>query len=476
MSNKPNQLSPEGNFFERLFKLRENGTNVKTEIIAGITTFITMAYIIFVNPNILKEAGMNAQGLFGAEAAELGMMADPVVGAVFVATCIAAVIGTLVMGLYANLPFGLAPGMGLNAFFAYSVVLGLGYTWQQALAAVFISGILFLILSITGIRKGIVEALPQSLKNAITGGIGLFIAFIGLINGHIIVDNPATLVGFGDFTEPRTILALIGLAVTGILMVKKVKGSILIGILVSTIVAIPMGIVSLEGFTLVSAPPSLGPTFLKMDFAGLLNMTGEVTLISAIISVVTVVISFSLVDMFDTIGTLVGTATQAGLVDEKGNVKNMEKALYADAVATSVGAAIGTSTTTTYVESAAGVSDGGRTGLTAVTIAALFLGAIFFWPLVGIVPGEATAPALMIVGVLMMSSVRNINFDDFSEAMPAFFTMAIMPLSYSIANGIAAGMIIYPITKIATGKGKEVHPAIYIIALLFILRFTILPK
>lgn len=476
MSNKPNQLSPEGNFFERLFKLQENGTNVKTEIMAGITTFITMAYIIFVNPNILKEAGMNAQGLFGAEAAELSMTADPIVGAVFVATCIAAVIGTLVMGLYANLPFGLAPGMGLNAFFAYSVVLGLGYTWQQALAAVFISGILFLILAFTGIRKGIVDALPQSLKNAITGGIGLFIAFIGLINGHIIVDNPATLVGFGDFTEPRTILALIGLAVTGILMVKKVKGSILIGIIVSTIIAIPMGIVSLEGFTLVSAPPSLAPTFMKMDFAGLLNIAGDVTLISAIISVITVVISFSLVDMFDTIGTLVGTATQAGLVDDKGNVKNMEKALYADSVATSVGAVLGTSTTTTYVESAAGVSDGGRTGLTAVTIAVLFLGAIFFWPLVGIVPGEATAPALMIVGVLMMSSVRNINFDDFSEAMPAFFTMAIMPLSYSIANGIAAGMIIYPITKIATGKGKEVHPAIYIIALLFILRFTILPK
>lgn len=476
MKTERNQLAPEGNFLEKMFKLRENGTSVKTEIMAGITTFITMAYIIFVNPNILKEAGMNAQGLLGGEAAELSMMADPVVGSVFVATCIAAVIGSLIMGLYANLPFGLAPGMGLNAFFAYSVVLGLGYTWQQALAAVFISGILFLILSVTGIRKGIVDALPQSLKNAITGGIGLFIAFIGLTNANIIVGNPVTLVEFGDFTQPGTVLALIGLAVTGVLMVRKVKGSILIGIIVATLIAIPMGITSLEGFTLISAPPSLAPTFMKMDFAGLLNINPDITIISAVISVLTVVISFSLVDMFDTIGTLVGTATQAGLVDEKGNVKNMEKALYADAVATSVGAALGTSTTTTYVESAAGVSDGGRTGLTAVTVAVLFLGAIFFWPLVGIVPTEATAPALMIVGVLMMSSVRNINFDDFSEAMPAFFTMAIMPLSYSIANGIAAGMIIYPITKIATGKGKEVHPAIYIIAALFILRFTVLPK
>ncbi len=475
MSQENNQKLQGDSALERMFQLKENGTNVRTEILAGITTFITMAYIIFVNPSILKEAGMNAAGLLGAEAAELSMVSDPVVGSVFVATCLAAVVGTLLMGLYAKLPFALAPGMGLNAFFAYSVVLGLGYTWQQALAAVFISGILFLILAFTGVRKGIIDALPPSLKHAITGGIGLFIAFIGLTNGHIIVDNPATLVSFGDFTEPRTVLALIGLAVTGILMVKRVKGAILIGIIVSTIIAIPMGIVSLEGFTLVSAPPSLAPTLGQLDFAGLLNINPDATFISAVFSVLTVIVSFSLVDMFDTIGTLVGTANQAGLMDEKGNVKNMDKALYADAVATSVGAFMGTSTTTTYVESAAGVSDGGRTGLTAVTVAVLFLGALFFWPLVGIVPAEATAPALMIVGVLMMGSVRNINFADFSEAMPAFFTMAIMPLSYSIANGIAAGMIIYPITKIASGKAKEVHPGIYILAILFIIRFTVLP-
>ena len=252
MSQENNQKLQGDSALERMFQLKENGTNVRTEILAGITTFITMAYIIFVNPSILKEAGMNAAGLLGAEAAELSMVSDPVVGSVFVATCLAAVVGTLMMGLYAKLPFALAPGMGLNAFFAYSVVLGLGYTWQQALAAVFISGILFLILAFTGVRKGIVDALPPSLKHAITGGIGLFIAFIGLTNGHIIVDNPATLVSFGDFTEPRTVLALIGLAVTGILMVKRVKGAILIGIIVSTIIAIPMGIVSLEGFTPVS--------------------------------------------------------------------------------------------------------------------------------------------------------------------------------------------------------------------------------
>lgn len=469
-------LSRNVGFLEKRFKLEENGTNVKTEILAGITIFIAMSYIIFVNPNILKEAGMNAQGLLGAEAANLGFE-DPIVGSVFVATCIAAFVGTFIMGLYANLPFALAPGMGLNAFFSYSVVLGMGYSWQQALGAVFISGILFLLLSVLGIRRNIVEALPASLKHAITGGIGLFIAFIGLINGHIVVDDPATLVAFGDFTDPETVLALVGLIVTGILMVRNVKGAILIGIVITSLMGIPMGIVQIPaGFNPISMPPSLAPTFGQIDFTGLLDVGGEVTLVSATISVITVVISFSLVDMFDTIGTLVGTANQAGLVDEKGNVKNMDKALYADAVATSIGAFLGTSTTTTFVESAAGVSDGGKTGLTAITTSVLFLLALFFWPLVSIVPGEATAPALMIVGVLMIGSVRNIDFDSFEEAMPAFFTMAIMPLTYSIANGIAAGMILYSVTKLAKGKGKQVHPSIYIIAILFIIRFTVLPK
>lgn len=457
---------------DSFFKLKENNTNVKTEIMAGITTFVTMAYIIFVNPNILKLAGMNEAGALGDAAAGIGFE-DPIVGAVFVATCLAAAIGTLIMGLYANLPFGLAPGMGLNAFFTYGVVLGLGYTWQEALAAVFISGILFIILTITGLREAIVNALPDSLKRAIGGGIGLFIALIGFQQGHIIVDNPATLIGFGDFTQSGTIVTLIGLFIIGVLMTRKIKGSILIGIVATTIISIPLGVTSIPTDFSFSIP-SIAPTLFKADFIGLLNL-GEVGLIGAIMSVITVVISFSLVDMFDTIGTLVGTGAKAGFIGEDGKLKNMDKALFADSIATSVGALIGTSTTTTFVESASGVSEGGRTGLTSVTIGILFLLSLFLAPLVGMVPAEATAPALIVVGVLMMTSIKHIDFEDFSEALPAFLTMAIMPFSYSIANGIAAGLIFYPITKIATGKAKEVHPAIYVLAILFILRFTILP-
>ncbi|MBS4538053.1 NCS2 family permease [Clostridium sp. D2Q-11] len=457
---------------DSFFKLSENGTNVKTEIMAGITTFVTMAYIIFVNPNILKLAGMNEAGALGDAAAGIGFE-DPIVGSVFVATCIAAAIGTFIMGFYANLPFALAPGMGLNAFFTYGVVLGLGYTWQEALAAVFISGVLFIILTITGLREAIVNALPDSLKRAIGGGIGLFIALIGLQQGHIIVDNPATLIGFGDFTQSATIVTLIGLVVMGILMTRKIKGSILIGIVLTTLISIPMGVTTIPtDFTW--SIPSIMPTLGQVDFKGLLNL-GEVGVIGAIMSVVTVVISFSLVDMFDTIGTLVGTGSKAGFIKEDGKMKNMDKALFADSIATSAGALLGTSTTTTYVESASGVSEGGRTGLTAVTVGVLFVLALFLAPIVGIVPAEATAPALIIVGVLMMTSIKHIDFEDFSEALPAFLTMAIMPFSYSIANGIAAGLIFYPLTKVTMGKGKEVHPAIYVLAILFILRFTILP-
>lgn len=457
---------------DSFFKLKENKTDVKTEIMAGITTFVTMAYIIFVNPNVLKLAGMNEAGALGDAAAGIGFE-DPIVGSIFVATCVAGAIGTLIMGLYANLPFGLAPGMGLNAFFTYGVVLGLGYTWQEALAAVFISGILFIILTITGLREAIVNALPDSLKRAIGGGIGLFIALIGFQQGHIIVDNPATLIGFGDFTQNATIVTLIGLLIIGVLMTRGIKGSILIGIIATTIISIPLGVTTVPtGFSF--SIPSIAPTLFKADFVGLLNL-GEVGLIGAIMSVVTVVISFSLVDMFDTIGTLVGTGAKAGFIQEDGRLKNMNKALFADSIATSVGALLGTSTTTTFVESASGVSEGGRTGLTAVTTGILFLLSLFLAPLVGMVPAEATAPALIVVGVLMMTSIKHIDFEDFSEALPAFLTMAIMPFSYSIANGIAAGLIFYPITKITTGKGKEVHPAIYVLAILFILRFTILP-
>lgn len=462
-------------FLDSFFKLSENKTNVKTEVLAGITTFITMAYIIFVNPSILMQSGMNSKGLVGDAAIKAGLSAinDPVVASIFAATCIAAAVGTLVMALYANLPFAQAPGMGLNAFFTYSVCLTLGYSWQQALAAVFVSGVLFIIITVTSLREKIVDALPHNLKLAISGGIGLFIGLIGLKSGGIIVGSPETLVTFGNFTNPNTLLTIIGIAITGILMARKVKGSILLGILITTLVGIPFGITHLAGIQIISAPPSLAPTFLALDFNGLLGV-GKAGMVGAFTSIVMVIITFSLVDLFDTIGTLVGTAQKANMIEPNGKVKNMNKALLSDAVATTVGSLLGTSTVVTYVESTAGVSEGGRTGLTSFTTGILFILALFFSGLVGVVPGEATAPALVIVGVLMMSSVTKIDFEDFTEALPAFFTIAIMPFSYSIANGIAAGIIFYPILKLATGRSKEVHPIVYVLAFLFILRFTIL--
>ncbi|MCT8976219.1 NCS2 family permease [Clostridium sp. CX1] len=464
-------------FLDSFFKLTENNTTVKTEIIAGITTFITMAYIIFVNPSILMQAGMNSQGLVGEAAVKAGISAinDPVVASVFGATCIAAAIGTFVMALYANLPFAQAPGMGLNAFFTYSVCLTLGYTWQQALAAVFVSGLLFIVITVTSIREKIVDALPHNLKLAISGGIGLFIALIGLKSGGIIVASPATLVSFGSFTNPHALVTLIGIVITGILMSRGVKGSMLLGIIITTVVGIPFGITHLEGIKVISAPPSLAPTFFAFDFQGLLGL-GKAGMVGAFTSLIMVVITFSLVDLFDTIGTLVGTAQKAKMIDENGRVKNMNKALLSDALATTFGSMLGTSTVVTYVESTSGISEGGRTGLTAFTTGVLFILAMFFGGLVGVVPAEATAPALVIVGVLMMGAVTKINFDDFTEALPAFFTIAIMPFSYSIANGIAAGIIFYPIVKLATGKAKEVHPIVYVLAALFILRFTLLPQ
>lgn len=460
------------------FKLTENKTNVKTEVLAGITTFITMAYIIFVNPGILMQSGMNEPGLLGDAAVKAGLTVanDPVVASVFVATCLAAALGTFIMGLYANLPFAQAPGMGLNAFFTFSVCLTLGYTWHQALAAVFISGVLFIIITLTSIREKIVDALPHNLKLAISGGIGLFIALIGFKSGGIIVTSPETLVTFGKLTNPHALLTLIGIAITGILMARKVKGSILIGIISTAVIGIPLGITKLANVDIISSIPSLKPTFMQFDFGGLLTARGAATgFLGAVTSIVMVVITFSLVDLFDTIGTLVGTAQKANMLDENGKVKNMSKALLSDAVATTVGAVLGTSTVVTYVESTAGITEGGKTGLTSVTTGILFILALFFSGIVGIVPPEATAPALVIVGVLMMSAVTKIDFDDFTEALPAFFTIAIMPFSYSIANGIAAGIIFYPVMKIATGRRKEVHPIVYILALLFIARFALLP-
>lgn len=459
---------------ESFFKLKENKTNVRTEILAGVTTFITMAYIIFVNPNILKLAGMNSANAVGDAAGKFAVGSDPIVSAVFVATCLAAAVGTFIMGFYANLPFAQAPGMGLNAFFTFTVCMTLKFTWQQALSAVLISGILFIIITVTSIREKIVDAIPQNLKFAISGGIGLFIALIGLKSGGIIVANPSTLVGFGNFTQPGTLLTLIGIVITGILMAKDVKGSILIGIILTTIIGIPMGITSLSNVHVFSAPPSLAPTFAAFDFVGLLSKGGG-SILGAILIVIMVVITICLVDLFDTIGTLVGTATKAGMVDENGKVLRMKKALICDAVATTAGSVLGTSTVVTYVESTAGVTAGGRTGLTSVTVGVLFILSLFFSGLVGIVPGQATAPALIIVGVLMLGAVKNIDFSDFTEALPSFFAIAIMPFSYSIANGIAAAMIFYPIVKVATGRHKELHPIVYILALLFILRFILLP-
>lgn len=438
---------------DRYFGLTENKTDVKTEVIAGITTFITMAYILFVNPDMLAIAGMDFN-------------------AVFMATCISAAVGTLIMGLYANMPFAQAPGMGLNAFFTFGVVLHLGYTWEQGLAIVFISGLLFIILTVTGLRSAIIEAIPNSLKSAIGGGIGLFIALIGFKNAGIVIGDEATLVAMGSFQDPKVLLAVIGLVITGFLMIKRVKGAILIGIIATMIVGIPMGVTDTS--LAMDFSFDITPTLFKMDLKGLLN-AGDIGIVGALTSVATVVISFALVDMFDTIGTLIGTATKANMLDEDGNLPNMDKALLADAIATSVGALLGTSTVTTFVESAAGVAEGGKTGLTSVTTGILFILSIFLAPFALMVPAQATAPALIIVGVLMMGTVTKINFDDFAEAMPAFFTIALMPFTYSIANGIAAGLIFYPIAKFATGKSEEVHPTVYILAALFILRFTILP-
>jgi adenine/guanine/hypoxanthine permease len=456
----------------KFFKLQENGTNVKTEVVAGITTFITMAYIIFVNPSILSDPLKIVGDTEGA-----AILWD----SVFVATCIAAAIGTLMMALWAKLPFAQAPGMGLNAFFAYTIMLGMGYTFFQGLAAVFISGIIFIIITLFGWREAVVKAIPQNIKYAITAGIGLFIALIGFVNSNIIVANPATLVQLVDFSDfegmaaKNAIVAIIGLLIIAVLMILKVKGSILIGILATTAVGIPFGVTNISGLkNIVSMPPDISPTFFKFDFAGLLNV-GEQNFIGVLFTLIMVIIAFTLVDMFDTIGTLVGTAQKFGFLDKSGNVPRMKQALMADAVATTAGACLGTSTVTTYIESGAGISEGGKTGLTSVVTGLLFIVALFFAPLVGIVPSAATAPALIVVGILMMTTIKNVNFEDMSEAIPAFLTVVLMPFTYSIATGIAAGLIVYPIMKIFKGKAKEVHPIVYVLAVLFIIRFATLP-
>ena len=427
---------------ENLFKLTENSTNVRTELIAGVTTFLTMAYIAFVNPSILAAAGM-----------------DP--GAVFVATCLAAAIGSAIMGLWANYPIALAPGMGLNAFFAYTVVLTLGHSWQTALGAVFIAGVLFLILSLLKVREWIINAIPHSLKLSIAAGIGMFLGIIGLKNAGIVVDHPATLVTLGDLTQATVLVAIVGFLVMAALDARRVPGAITIAILLATLVAVATGLSEATG--VFSMPPSVAPTLFAMDLAGALD--------GALISVI---FAFLFVDLFDTAGTLIGVAHRGGMLDSEGKLPRLGKALMSDSVATVAGAALGTSTTTSYIESVAGVKAGGRTGLTAVVVAVLFLLCLFFSPLAGTIPAYATAPALVFVACLMMRSIAEVDWDDVTEYVPAVITAISMPLTFSISTGIGFGFVAYAAIKILTGRWKEAGWAVIVLAGLFILKFAFL--
>ncbi len=424
------------------FGLAEHGTNVRTEVIAGITTFLTMAYIIFVNPQILATTGMDHS-------------------AVFVATCLAAALGSAIMGFYANWPIAMAPGMGLNAFFAFGVVGAMGFTWQQALGAVFISGCIFLILTVTGVRRWLVAGIPHSMRSAVAAGIGMFLGIIALKNAGIVVASEATFVALGHMTEPAPLLAMLGFFVIAALDALKVRGSILIGILAVTVVAVVAGISPFGG--VMSAPPSIAPTFLQLDVMGALG-----------VGIVQVVLVFVLVEVFDATGTLIGVAKRAGLLSEGPGHSNAQlgKALLADSSAIVAGSLLGTSSTTAYVESASGVQAGGRTGLTAVVVALLFLAALFFAPLAGTVPAFATAPALLYVACLMMRELVDVDWDDITEAAPSAITAIMMPFTYSIANGLAFGFISYAVIKALTGRGREVHAATWLVAALFLIRFA----
>jgi AGZA family xanthine/uracil permease-like MFS transporter len=460
---------------EKFFKLKENHTTVKTELLAGLTTFLTMAYIIVVNPSILAQTGMDR-------------------GAIFVATILAAAIGTFIMAFVANVPFAQAPGMGLNAFFTFTVVFGLGFTWQQALAMVFICGIVNIIITVTKIRKMIISGIPESLQYAISGGIGLFIAYIGIKQAHFLQFtgegyNKVAALGDGgifrdvvpaivNFKDPIAQVALIGLIITLVLMFLRVKSAILIGIIATTVAGIFFKVTTVPDFSTISfAIPSLAPTFLKLDFAGLFGDPSKVFI------ALTTIFAFSLTDTFDTIGTFLGTGKKSGIFDAKdeeafksgktGFGSKLERALFADATATSIGSLLGTSNTTTYVESAAGISQGGRTGLTSTTVGVLFLLCLFLAPIAGMVPGAATAPALIVVGIMMAESLGKIKWDDFEIAVASFMTVALMPFAYSITTGVAAGFIFYCVAKLVKGKAKEVHPILYIVTGLFILSYVI---
>lgn len=459
---------------ERMFRLKESGTTVRTELLAGVTTFITIAYILILNPQVLSDPYV----IMGDAA-----MAERIANGVFIGTCIGAFIGTALCALYARVPFAQAPGMGLNAFFAYTVVLGMGYTYGQALVIVFLSGVFFIIITAVGLREAIIRSIPDAVKTAITPGVGLFITIIGLKNAGIVVSNSATLVSMVDFSQWRSedadmalisgaLTALIGLIIMGVLYAKKIKGSIFLGIVAATLIGIPLGVTQISNFNMnlgMKFRDFAEVSFLKMDFAGLFSGT---SFIESLFTVTMLVISFSLVNMFDSIGTLLGAAKQSGMIDENGEVIRMKQALMSDAVSTAAGAMVGTSTVTTVVESSAGIAEGGRTGLTSLTTAVLFLGAIIFAPVVSIVPSAATAPALIFVGILMLSNIKDVDFSNMSEALPAFCTIIFMPFTYSIANGVALGLITYCLIRLLLGRVKDIQVLTFAIAFIFVIRYA----
>jgi AGZA family xanthine/uracil permease-like MFS transporter len=423
----------------KLFGFNPKETTVKTEIMAGITTFLTMAYILAVNPNILGTTGMDK-------------------GALFTTTVLVSAAATMLMGLYAKLPFALAPGMGLNAFFAFSICAIMGYTWQFALTAVFLEGLLFILLTVTNLREKIVEVIPTTLKNSISVGIGIYIAFIGLSSAQVIVNHDSTLVKIGDLTQGSALVCVIGLVLSAIMLIKNVKGALLIGIIVTTLIGIPFGVTNIDG--VLSTPPSIEPIFCKFEWSQI--FTGEMFVI---------VFTLLFVDLFDTIGTIIGVTTRAGMIDEKGKIPHLKQAFMVDAIATTGGALMGTSTVTTYVESASRVEEGGRSGLTAFVCRLCFLSAMFFAPLFLSIPSAATAPVLVLVGVMMMSSVVKIDFRDYTEAIPAFICIVMMPLCYSISDGIVLGMLSYVVLNLLGGNKKKLTVGMYILATFFLLKF-----
>jgi AGZA family xanthine/uracil permease-like MFS transporter len=425
---------------QKLFGFNSKETSVRTEVIAGITTFLTMSYILAVNP------------------AMFGLLDGMPIGSVFTSTALAAIVGCVAMAFYGKLPFALAPAMGLNAFFVYTVCMGMGYSWQFALTAVFIEGLIFIVLTITNVREAIVNAIPINLRYAVGVGIGLFIAFIGLQNAGVIVNNEATLVSLGDVTSGSALLTMIGLIITGLLYVRNVPGAMMLGILLTTLVGIPMGVTDFKG--IVSQPESIAPIFCKFEWSNIFTL-----------DMLVVVFTFLFIDMFDTVGTLIGVSTKAGMVDERGNIHRLGHAFMADAIATTVGACLGTSTTTTYVESASGVAQGGRSGLTAFVVACCFGVALLFSPLFLSIPAAATAPVLIIVGLMMLEPIKNIDFGDYTESIPAFICIVVMPLAYSISDGILMGMIAYFLLNLVCGNFKKLTPAMIILSVLFILKY-----